>query len=82
MIKAGPFAGVTQTDVVVPLDFDITLAIALLATNAVATLMILHKAWYHTYLLHIVKANFNQDVSYTNENFPDLPRLDKSCLFL
>ena len=44
-IKAGPFAAATKTDAEVPLDVDIILAVALLVTNAVATLMILHKTW-------------------------------------
>ncbi len=46
-MKTGPFAGPTQTDVEVQLGYEIILAIALLVTNAVATLMILHKTWYH-----------------------------------
>ena len=46
-IKAGPFAAATQTDVEALPGFTIILAVALLVTNAVATLMILHKTWYH-----------------------------------
>ena len=60
-IKAGLFG--------VPLEFSIILAVALLVTNAVATLMILHKTWYCTDLLH-VEADFDQHVSHTNESFP------------
>ena len=46
-IKLGLSAGASQTDVAVPLNFEIILAIALLVTNGVSTLMILHKTWYH-----------------------------------
>ena len=55
-IKAGPFALITPTAVSVPLDFDIIVAIALLVTNAVATLMILHKTWYHVCLFVAYKS--------------------------
>ena len=46
-IKIGLFAGVTQTDIDIPPDFETILCVALLVTNAVATLMILHKTWYY-----------------------------------
>ena len=85
-IKAGPLAGTSQTDAEVPLDFDIILAIALLVTNAVATLMILHKTWYHI-CLSVAYRSWLQSGGITykwkfSQNKEGLPRLDKSCLFL
>ena len=46
LIKAGPFAGTTQTDIEIQLAVEIIDVIALLVTNTVATLIILYKTWY------------------------------------
>ena len=85
-IKAGAFTGATQTDVYVPQDFDVILAVALLITNAVATLLILHKAWYYICLSVAYKSWLQSGcITYKwmfSRNKESLPRLNKSCLFL
>ena len=85
-IKAGPFATDTQTDVESPLGFEIIISVALLVTNAVATLMILHKTWYHICLSVAYKSWLQSGcITYKwkfSRNKESLPRLNKSCLFL
>ena len=85
-IKAGAFSGATQTDIQVPLGFEIILAVALLVTNVVATLMILHKTWYHICLSVAYKSWLRSGgIRYKwkfSRNKTSLLELNKSCLFL
>ncbi len=71
IIKAGPFAGTTQTDIAQQQLVQIILVIALLITNALATLM--RHGIVYAYLLY-VRVDFNQDVPHTNQSLFPKPK--------
>ena len=55
-IKAGPFATPSLTNTGAQQIFQTILPIALLLTNALATLMILYKTWYYVCLSVTIKS--------------------------